>query len=131
MRQVQVFVATMGASNYTYAEATWSQQLPDWIRSHTRLLTFLGGVPELLISDNLKSKIKEASFYDPQINPTFREFAAYYQFTVLPTRPWINHAYRLKIGVFYRIEKSDSIGLAFHTLLIERCMGHSSLCPID
>lgn len=87
VRQAQVFVATMGASNYTYAEATWSQQLPDWIRSHTRLLTFLGGVPELLIPDNLKSGIKEASFYDPQINPTFREFAAYYQFTVLPTRP--------------------------------------------
>lgn len=87
VRQAQVFVATMGASNYTYAEATWTQQLPDWIRSHTRLLAFLGGVPELFIPDNLKSGIKEASFYDPQINPTYREFAAYYQFTVLPTRP--------------------------------------------
>ena len=87
VRQAQVFVATMGASNYTYAEATWSQQLLDWIRSHVRLLEFLGGVPELLIPDNLKSAVKEASFYDPQINPTYREFAAYYRFTVLPTRP--------------------------------------------
>jgi len=87
VRQAQIFVATMGASNYTYVEATWSQQLPDWIRSHTRLLEFLGGVPELLIPDNLKSGVKEASFYDPQINPTFREFAAYYRFTVLPARP--------------------------------------------
>lgn len=87
VQQAQIFVATMGASNYTYAEATWSQRLPDWIGSNTRLLTFLGGVPELLIPDNLKSGIKEASFYEPQINPTFREFAAYYQFTVLPTRP--------------------------------------------
>ena len=77
----------MGASNYTYAEATWSQQLPDWIGSHIRLLEFLGGVPELLIPDNLKSGVKVASFYDPQINPTYREFAAYYRFTVLPTRP--------------------------------------------
>ena len=87
VRQAQIFVATMGASNYTYAEATWSQRLADWIGSNTRLLTFLGGVPELLIPDNLKSGIKEASFYEPQINPTFREFAAYYQITVLPTRP--------------------------------------------
>lgn len=87
VREAQIFVATMGASNYTYVEATWSQKLPDWIRSHVRLLEFLGGVPELLIPDNLKSGVKQASFYDPQINPTFREFAAYYQFTVLPTRP--------------------------------------------
>jgi transposase len=77
----------MGASNYTYVEATWSQKLPDWIRSHMRLFEFLGGVPQVLIPDNLKSAIKDACFYDPQINPTYREFAAYYQFTVLPARP--------------------------------------------
>ncbi len=87
VRQAQIFVACMGASNYTYVEATWSQQLSDWVRSHIRLLEFLGGVPELLIPDNLKSGVKKASFYDPQINPTFREFAAHYQFTVLPARP--------------------------------------------
>lgn len=87
VRQAQIFVATMGASNYTYAEATWSQQLQDWIGSNTRLLEFLGGVPELLIPDNLKSGVKQASFYDPEINPTFREFASYYRFTVLPARP--------------------------------------------
>lgn len=87
VRQAQIFVATMGASNYTYVEATWSQKLPDWIRSHMRLFEFLGGVPKVLIPDNLKSAIKDACFYDPQINPTYREFAAYYQFTVLPARP--------------------------------------------
>lgn len=87
VRQAQIFVATMGASNYTYVEATWSQKLPDWIRSHMRLFEFLGGVPQVLIPDNLKSAIKDACFYDPQINPTYREFAAYYQFTVLPARP--------------------------------------------
>ncbi len=51
VRQAQIFVTTMGASNYTYVEATWSLQLTDWIRSHTRLLEFMGGVPELLIGD--------------------------------------------------------------------------------
>jgi transposase len=87
VHQAQILVSTMGASNYTYAEATWSQRLPDWIDSNTRLLTFLGGVPELLIPDNLKSGVKEATFYEPRINPTFWEFAACYQFTELPTRP--------------------------------------------
>ena len=56
-RQVQIFVAVLGASNYTYAEATWSQQMPDWIGSHVRAFEFFGGVPELLIPDNLKSGV--------------------------------------------------------------------------
>ena len=88
VRHAQIFVATLGASNYSYAEATWTQQLPDWIRSHIRLFEFLKGVPELLIPDNLKSGVKKASYYEPQINPSFREFASYYRFTVLPARPY-------------------------------------------
>ena len=88
VRHAQIFVATLGASNYSYAEATWTQQLSDWIRSHIRLFEFLKGVPELLIPDNLKSGVKKASYYEPQINPSFREFASYYRFTVLPARPY-------------------------------------------
>ena len=88
VRHAQIFVATMGASNYSYAEASWTQQLPDWIRSHIRLFEFLKGVPELLIPDNLKSGVKQASYYEPEINPSFREFASYYRFTVLPARPY-------------------------------------------
>ncbi len=56
-RTAQVFVAVMGASNYTYAEANYSQKLEDWVRSHARCFEFLGGVPELVIPDNLKSAV--------------------------------------------------------------------------
>lgn len=87
IRQAQLFVAVLGASNYTYAEATWTQQLPDWIGSHVRTFEFLGGVPEILVPDNLKSGVRNASFYDPDLNPTYRDLAAHYGVAVLPARP--------------------------------------------
>jgi transposase len=87
IRQAQLFVAVLGASNYTYAEATWTQQLPDWIGSHVRVFEFLGGVPAILVPDNLKSGVKRASFYDPDLNPTYRDLAAHYGVAVLPARP--------------------------------------------
>jgi len=70
IRQAQLFVAVLGASNYTFAEATWSQQLPDWIGSHVRCFEFMGGVTEILVPDNLKSGVKHPSYYDPELNPT-------------------------------------------------------------
>ena len=85
-RQAQIFVAVLGASNYTYAEATWSQSLSDWISSHVRAFTFLGGVPEVVVPDNLKSGVSKASYYDPDINPTYQEMAAHYGTIVLPAR---------------------------------------------
>lgn len=87
IRQAQLFVAVLGASNYTYAEATWTQKLPDWIGSHVRTFEFLGGVPEILVPDNLKSGVRHASFYDPDLNPTYRDLAAHYGVAVLPARP--------------------------------------------
>ncbi|MDF1530688.1 MAG: IS21 family transposase, partial [Sedimenticola sp.] len=57
IEEAQIFVATLGASSYTFAEATWTQSLPDWIGSHTRAFTFFGGVTEILVPDNLKSGI--------------------------------------------------------------------------
>ena len=85
-REAEIFVAVMGASNYTYAEATWSQSLSDWIGSHVRAFSFLGGVPEVVVPDNLKSGVKKASFYDPEINPTYQEMAVHYGTTILPAR---------------------------------------------
>ena len=55
VREAQIFVGTLGASNFTFAEATWSQSLPDWIGSHVRMFEYLGGVPEFLVPDNLRS----------------------------------------------------------------------------
>ena len=87
-RQAQVFVAVLGASSYTFAEATWSQSLPDWIGSHQRMLRFIGGVPELLVPDNLKAAVTKADRYSPTINATYAELATHYQTAVLPARPY-------------------------------------------
>jgi transposase len=84
---VQLFVAALGASNYVYAEATWTQGLSDWIGSHTRTFAFIGGVPAMLVSDNLRSGITKACFYEPAVNRTYAEMAAHYGTAVLPARP--------------------------------------------
>ncbi len=85
-RMAQIFVAVLGASNYTFAEATWTQGLPDWIGSHQRAFTFLGGVPQIVVPDNLKSGIHKAHRYEPDINPTYQELATHYAVTVIPAR---------------------------------------------
>ncbi len=86
VRQAQIFVATLGASNYTYAEATWTQTLPDWIASHVRALEFLGAVPHLIVPDNLRSGVSYSCRYEPDANPTYRDFAEHYGTAVLPAR---------------------------------------------
>jgi len=88
MRPAQIFVAVLGASSYTYAEATWSQQLPDWIGSHIRTFEFLGSVPALLVPDNLKSAIKRACRYEPEATSTYADMARHYGTAILPARPF-------------------------------------------
>jgi transposase len=86
LRQAQLFVAVLGASNYTYAEATWTQQLPDWIGSHVRALEFWGGCPAAFVPDNLKSGVHKAHRYEPELNPVYQDFAEHYGVAVLPAR---------------------------------------------
>lgn len=86
VREAQIFVAVLGASNYTFLEATWSQQLPDWIGSHVRALDFYGGCTELWVPDNLRSGVSKASRYEPDINPTYHDLADHYGVAVLPAR---------------------------------------------
>ena len=88
LKPAQIFVAVLGASSYTYAEATWTQSLPDWIGSNQRALQYFGGVPALLVPDNLKSATQKACRYDPVVNRTYTRFAAHYGTAVLPTRPY-------------------------------------------
>jgi transposase len=71
VRPAQIFVAVMGASNFTYAEASWTQALADWIGAHTRALAALGGVPNLLVPDNTKVAVIKACLYEPQVNRTY------------------------------------------------------------
>ncbi len=84
----ELYVAVMGASNYTYIEATWSQSLQDWIGSHVRAFEFFNGIPALLVPDNLKSAINKACRYDPEENPTYAALAEHYGTAVLPARPY-------------------------------------------
>lgn len=86
VRQAQVFVAVLGASNYTYTEATWTQGLPDWLASHVRALAFFGGVPAAIVPDNLKSGVTKPSRYEPELNPSYQDFAEHYGVAVLPAR---------------------------------------------
>src|SRR5216684_3762158 len=86
-RPAQIFVAVLGASNFTYAEASWTQALADWIGAHTRAFEAIGGVPNLLVPDNTKVAVIKACLYEPQVNRTYAEMAAHYDTAVLPARP--------------------------------------------
>jgi len=86
VRPTQIFVAVMGASNYTYAEATLTQSLPDWIGAHVRALAFMGGVPAQLVPDNPKVGVDRANWYEPGLNRTYLDLATHYRTAILPTR---------------------------------------------
>ncbi|HLF13022.1 MAG TPA: IS21 family transposase, partial [Gammaproteobacteria bacterium] len=85
-RPAQVFVAVLGASNYTYAEATWTQSLPDWLGSHVHALEYFGGVCRAIVPDNLRSAITRALRYEPDVNPAYQELAEHYGVAILPAR---------------------------------------------
>lgn len=87
VRQAQIFVAVLGASNYTYAEATFTQQLVDWVGSHVRAFEFFGGAPELVVPDNLRSGVSRADRYEPELNRSYQEMLAHYGTTAIPARP--------------------------------------------
>ena len=87
VRMAELFIAVLGASNLTYAEASWTQSLPDWIGAHVRMFRFFGSAPRLLIPDNLKSGVNKSSFYDPEINRSYAKMAAHYNVGVVPARP--------------------------------------------
>jgi len=81
------FCRRAGASNFTYAEASWTQGLGDWIAAHTRAFAAIGGVPRLLVPDNTKVAVIKACLYEPQVNRTYAEMAAHYDTAILPARP--------------------------------------------
>ncbi len=86
--QAEVFVAALGASGYSYAEASMSQQKQDFIASHVKAFRFFGGVTEVLVPDNLKSAVTKANWYDPDINESYQDMAKHYGTVVLPARPY-------------------------------------------
>lgn len=88
VRSAQIFVAVLGASNYTYAEASLSQSLPDWIASHVRAFAYFGGVARQTVSDNLKAGITRACFHEPMVNRTYADLARHYRTAIIPARPY-------------------------------------------
>jgi transposase len=83
----QIFVAVLGASNYTYALAVPNQSLPFWIFAHTKAFLYFGGTTEILVPDNLKSAVTKSCRYEPDINPTYLDMAEHYNIAVIPARP--------------------------------------------
>jgi len=86
VRPAHIFVAVLGASNYTYLEATWSQGLEDWLMAHVRAFEFFGGVSVSVVPDNLKSGVHQPHRYEPDLNPSYAELAAHYGVAVIPAR---------------------------------------------
>ena len=86
IQEIEVFVALLGYSQYTYVEALRSQKKEDFIQAVQNALHFFGGVPRALVPDNLKSAVTKADKYEPDLNETFLDFANHYQTTVLPAR---------------------------------------------
>jgi transposase len=86
-REVELFVMVLGASNYTFAEATRTQRVADFVGSVMRGLEFFGGVPEVLVPDQLRSAVTGPDRYDPDINATLLELAKHYETTMIPARP--------------------------------------------
>lgn len=83
-----LFVATLGASSYTFAEATRDQQMESWLRAHVHAFEYWGGIPALAVPDNTKTGVSKAHRYDPDLNPTYYNFALHCGFGIVPARPY-------------------------------------------
>lgn len=87
IREAPVFVAVLGASSYVYAEAYLDQTLPCWITAHTRAVEHFGGAPEIVVPDQPRTAVRSPCFYEPDLNPTYQEWAVHYNTVVIPARP--------------------------------------------
>lgn len=133
VRMAEIFVAVLGASSFTYAEATWTQGLADWLSAHVGALEAIGGSPRVLVPDNAKVAVIKACLFEPMVNRTYVEMAAHYDMALLPTRPrrprdkakveravliverWLLG--RLRKRIFYSlVELNQAIGEMLHDL---------------
>ena len=88
IESAQIFVGALGASHLLYVEATWTQTLPDWIGAHVRMLDYVGGVPALIVPDNLKPAVRQPCYYEPAVHATYQDFATHYGTAILPARAY-------------------------------------------
>lgn len=85
--KTQLFVGCLGASSFTFAEATLTQRLPDWLSSHVRMYEFFEGVTEITVPDNLRSAVNKTCFYEPELNESYRDLANHYKTAIIPAHP--------------------------------------------
>src|SRR5438132_7407973 len=129
---VQIFVAVLGASSFTYAEAVWSQKLPDWIAAHVHAFAYFGDAARQTVSDNLKAGVTRASFYEPVVNRTYADLARHYRTAIVPARPYRpRDKAKVEVGVQIvgrwilarlrnrRFFSLASLNEAIHALLVE------------
>jgi transposase len=129
VRDAVLFVAVLGASNYTYAELQWAPDLPPWIGGHTRAVEFFGGAPALIVPDNLKAGVTSVSWYEPELNPTYAEWAAHYGTAILPARP--RHPRdRAKAEVGVQIAERWLLAVLRHETVTSLAAGNAALRPL-
>jgi transposase len=109
-REAYIFVAVLGASSYTYAEATWTRDLWDWCGSHVRAFEYFQGVSRLIVPDNWKSGVKKSCYYEPELNRTYNDLAIHYGVGILPARPRHARAALRKRQFFSLAELNEAIG---------------------
>jgi transposase len=117
--EVELFVAVLGASSYTYAEATYTQQVPDFIGSHVRAFEFFGGVARATVPDNLKSGVTRACFYEPTVQRSYEHMALHYGTAVLPAhvrKPKHKAKVEVAVQVAQRWILARLRNYVFHTL---------------
>jgi transposase len=85
-REAQIFVAVLGASNYSFSCASWDQCLPNWIAAHIKAFEYFGGLTEIVVCDNLRTGISKSCRYEPDINPTYHDMAVHYGTAIVPAR---------------------------------------------
>src|SRR5262249_50067954 len=88
VRRAEIFVAVLGASGYTFAQATWTPSLPDWIAVHVDILAFLGGAPRQIVRATVRARRTGAGVYEPLVNRTYADMAAHYGTAIIPARPY-------------------------------------------
>jgi transposase len=137
VRAAQIFVAVLGASNYTYAEATFTQRLHDWVGSHVRAFEYFGGAPRLVVPDNLKSGVTKACRYEPALSRTYSEMLEHYDTAALPARPnKPRDKAKVEVGVqiierwvLARLRKSTFFSLTDLNAAIQRLLDHLNHKP--
>ncbi len=117
--EAQIFVAVLGASNYTFALATASQKVPDWLDAHVKCFRFLGGVPAIVVPDNLRSAVRSPDRYEPDLNPSYQDLATHYGCAVIPARvrkPRDKAAVEIGVQIVQRWILAALRKRAFHSL---------------